>query len=121
MSVIPGPPAYIVFRGTALQQTRAEKYDTEYSFIILGCGQDEVAQRLTAASPGGSDYRAMNIEVGFYSQPRYVFKIDRTAYFPQPKVHGALVDFALRSPSARHPLPTSDTDFLKMVSLQRQS
>lgn len=80
--------------------------------------QDEVAQRLTAASPGGSDYRAMNIEVGFYSQPRYVFKIDRTAYFPQPKVHGALVDFALRTPSARHPLPTSDSEFLKMVSGQ---
>ena len=77
-----------------------------------------MAQRLTAAAPGGSDYRAMNIEVGFYSQPRYVFKIDRTAYFPQPKVHGALVDFALRSPAARHPLPISDADFLKMARPQ---
>ena len=33
-----------------------------------------MAQRLTAATPG--NYRAMNIEVGYFSRPRYLFKVD---------------------------------------------
>ena len=75
--------------------------------------QDEVAQRLTAATPG--DYRAMNIEVAFFSRPRYLFKVDRSAYFPVPKCDGAMVDFELRPAAARPQLPMTDAQFLGVV------
>ena len=47
--------------------------------------QDEVAQRLTAATPG--DYRAMNIEVAYFSRPRYLFKVDCSADMLCSKSH----------------------------------
>ena len=72
-----------------------------------------MAERLTAASPG--DYRAMNIEVAFFSRPRYLFKVDRSAYFPIPKCDGAMVDFELRPADARPQVPMTDGQFLSLV------
>ena len=76
--------------------------------------QDEVGIRLTAKDPGGADWRAMNIIVHYYSEPRYLFKIDRKKYVPSPKVHGAVVEFRLRKPEERLAVPDERT-FISLV------
>lgn len=48
--------------------------------------QEEVATRLIEGGPGDRDYRAANLELLFYSQPKYLFTIGRTSFFPPPKV-----------------------------------
>ena len=70
--------------------------------------------RLTAKDPGGADWRAMNIIVHYYSEPRYLFKIDRKKYVPSPKVHGAVVEFRLRKPEERLAVPDERT-FISLV------
>jgi 16S rRNA A1518/A1519 N6-dimethyltransferase RsmA/KsgA/DIM1 with predicted DNA glycosylase/AP lyase activity len=78
------------------------------------CGsKDEVARRLVAGPDSGLDYRAMNLEVAFYSQPEYLFEVDRTAFIPAPNVDGAVVKFLLRPPR-QWPLQT-DLQFLSLV------
>ena len=57
----------------------------------------------------------MNIEVAYFSRPRYLFKVDRSAYFPVPKCDGAMVDFELRPAAARPQLPITDAQFLSLV------
>lgn len=37
--------------------------------------QDEVAHRLVAGPGSGAEYRAMNLEVAFYSDPTYLFQV----------------------------------------------
>ena len=59
----------------------------------------------------------MNIEVAYFSRPRYLFKVDRSAYFPVPKCDGAMVDFELRPAAARPQLPMTDAQFLGLVRL----
>lgn len=84
--------------------------------------QDEVAIRLTAQTPGGADWRAMNIIVHYYSEPQYLFKIDRKKYVPVPKVHGAVVEFRLRKPEERPSVP-DERAFISLVKkafLQRR-
>lgn len=81
---------------------------------MMAALQDEVARRLLAGPDSGLEYRAMNLEVAFYSHPTYLFEVDRTAYVPEPNVDGAVVKFALRA-QQQWPLQ-SDLDFLKLVS-----
>lgn len=69
-----------------------------------------------AGPDGGLDYRAMNLEVALYSQPTYLFKVDRTAYVPEPNVDGAVVRFKLR---ARQQYALQDD--LKFLGLVRMS
>lgn len=86
--------------------------------------QHEVAARLTQETPGGPDWRAMNIIVQYMSHPKYLFKIDRRKYVPAPKCHGAVVDFRLRPPDDRPAVPRGDeAHFIKLVKkafLQRR-
>jgi 16S rRNA A1518/A1519 N6-dimethyltransferase RsmA/KsgA/DIM1 with predicted DNA glycosylase/AP lyase activity len=70
-----------------------------------------------AGPNAGLDYRAMNLEVTFYSQPVYLFEVDRTAFIPAPNVDGAVVKFLLR-PRQQWPLQT-DLQFLSLVSIHR--
>jgi 16S rRNA (adenine1518-N6/adenine1519-N6)-dimethyltransferase len=84
--------------------------------------QDEVAIRLSQTQPGGPDWRAMNIVVHYYSNPKYLFKIDRKKYIPAPKVHGAVVEFRLKSAAERVSVP-DERAFLSLVKksfLQRR-
>jgi 16S rRNA A1518/A1519 N6-dimethyltransferase RsmA/KsgA/DIM1 with predicted DNA glycosylase/AP lyase activity len=43
----------------------------------------------------------MTVFSHFFSEPEYMFKIDRYAYFPSPEVHGALAVFTLLPPEER--------------------
>jgi 16S rRNA (adenine1518-N6/adenine1519-N6)-dimethyltransferase len=53
----------------------------------------------------------------FFTEPKYMFKIDKKCYFPSPAVHGALALFTLRTSAQRAPV-RSESEF---VSFVRQS
>lgn len=76
--------------------------------------QDEVAKRLCMRKPGSSEYRAMTIVVQYFSDPQYMLKISKGVYYPQPKVDGALVDFALKSEDGKYASIDSNA-FVDMV------
>ncbi|KAL4434460.1 hypothetical protein ABPG75_000901 [Micractinium tetrahymenae] len=56
----------------------------------------------------------MNLLTLYYSNPRYLFKIDRRKYHPAPKVHGAVVAFDLTPPAQRLEVP-DEAEFVKLV------
>jgi 16S rRNA (adenine1518-N6/adenine1519-N6)-dimethyltransferase len=92
-----------------------------YTSLVLML-QHEAAVRLVQSTPGSPDWRAMNVIVQFYSTPSYLFRVDRRLYVPRPKVDGAVVEFALKSSSARPSVP-SEADFVSLVKrghLQRR-
>ena len=96
--------------------TRALPLSDRVSHLLLML-QDEVALRLTAPTPGGPEWRAMNIIVQYYSEASYLFKIDRKKYIPVPKVDGAVVDFRLKGVEERVPVP----DERRFISLVKKS
>ena len=88
-------------------------------FLML---QHEVAERLINNQPGSSDWRAMNVLVQYYCEPKYLFKIDRFKYTPVPKVDGALAEFRLKTTEQRISVP-SEKEFVSLVKrafLQRR-
>lgn len=88
-------------------------------FLML---QHEVAERLINNQSGSSDWRAMNILIQYYCEPKYLFKIDRLKYSPVPKVDGALAKFRLKTRQERISVP-SEKEFVSLVKrafLQRR-
>lgn len=59
-------------------------------------------------------YRPMTVFTHFYSKPSYIFKIDRSCFYPVPNVHGALALFQLRE-SKDWPQVRDDKEFCKFV------
>jgi 16S rRNA A1518/A1519 N6-dimethyltransferase RsmA/KsgA/DIM1 with predicted DNA glycosylase/AP lyase activity len=59
----------------------------------------------------GSQYRPMTVISHYFSVPQYLFKIDRSCFFPVPKVHGALAVFRLLEEQER-PVVPNERDFL---------
>jgi 16S rRNA (adenine1518-N6/adenine1519-N6)-dimethyltransferase len=76
--------------------------------------QHEAAARLVQEKPGGAEWRAANIIVGYYAKPRYLFRVSRLKYAPPPAVDGAVVEFALLAPGERPAVP-SERRFLAVV------
>jgi 16S rRNA A1518/A1519 N6-dimethyltransferase RsmA/KsgA/DIM1 with predicted DNA glycosylase/AP lyase activity len=62
----------------------------------------------------GSQFRAMTVIAHFFSQPQYKFRIDRSCYFPSPRVHGALATFTLH-PVEQRPEVQSVREFLSFA------
>lgn len=58
--------------------------------------QKEVAERL-AASPGGKDYGALSVMVGYRAEPELITVVPPSAFMPQPKVESAVIRLNLRS------------------------
>ena len=75
--------------------------------------QDDAARRLV--SPDASQVRAINVEINFYSEPEYLFRIDKARFSPEPTVDGALVRFELRQPYD-YQLQHGHGSFMKMVT-----
>jgi 16S rRNA (adenine1518-N6/adenine1519-N6)-dimethyltransferase len=57
--------------------------------------QREVAERLTA-QPGSRDYGYLSVLVHVHSEPRIAMGVPPGAFSPPPKVHSALVEFAMQ-------------------------
>ncbi|KAL5208446.1 hypothetical protein ABZP36_032881 [Zizania latifolia] len=85
-----------------------------FSVVVLLL-QDETALRLADASIQTPEYRPINVFVNFYSEPEYKFKVERTNFFPQPKVDGAVVSFKLKN-AGDYPPVGSPKSFFSMVN-----
>jgi ribosomal RNA small subunit methyltransferase A len=76
--------------------------------------QHEVGERLTMPTPGASDWRVINLIVQYYSDARYVFRVDRRKYHPAPKVDGAMVEFIFKKPEDRVKVP-DEKGFIRLM------
>ena len=57
--------------------------------------QKEVADRMLAR-PGGKEYGLLSIVVQLAAEPRKLFEVPATAFYPRPKVKSAVVKLSLR-------------------------
>eukprot|EP00892_Ulva_mutabilis_P003161 jgi/Ulvmu1/12846/UM098_0031.1 len=109
IKVVANLPYYIT---TDLLKQLLSKGDMIESLSFLL--QDEVAERLTCEHPDVGAYRPMTVFAHFYGTPQYVFKIDRSCFYPVPNVHGALATFSLLPPS-EWPQVRDEREFLVFV------
>ncbi|KAK9144983.1 hypothetical protein Sjap_004886 [Stephania japonica] len=77
--------------------------------------QNETALRLVDAPLRTSEYRPINIFVKFYSDPEYIFKVERSNFFPQPKVDAAVVTFKVKK-AADYPPVASAKAFFSLIN-----
>ena len=57
--------------------------------------QLEVAKRIVANS-GNKDYGILSIAVQYYAEPKIVFKVPKTVFFPQPDVDSAVLKLSIK-------------------------
>lgn len=65
-----------------------------FSLLIVMI-QLEVAARLVA-EPGTGDYGALSVAVQYFTEPKKLFRVPRTVFFPSPGVDSAVVKLAVR-------------------------
>ena len=80
---------------------------TSMTFMV----QKEVAQRMTAR-PGGKEYGALTVAVGYFSEPELLFTVPPHCFLPQPAVDSAVVRLMVRK---EPPFPLEDRDFFFKV------
>lgn len=80
-----------------------------FSHLVLMV-QEEVARRFTA-KPKSSEYSSFTLFLQFYSNPHYAFTVNRTCFYPSPKVDSAIVSLELKPP----PLDIDPTAFFKVT------
>jgi len=80
--------------------------------LIIVMVQLEVATRL-AALPGTKAYGALSLAVQYFTEPKILFRVPRTVFFPQPDVDSAVVRLAIRpEPAVQVP---SEEEFFKII------
>ena len=57
--------------------------------------QKEVADRMTAG-PGGKEYGALSVAVGYFAEGKTAFKVPASAFTPRPNVDSAVVSLIVR-------------------------
>lgn len=67
--------------------------------LIIVMIQLEVAARLTAV-PGTKEYGALSVAVQYFTEPKMLFRVPRTVFYPPPGVDSAVVRLAVRSEPA---------------------
>ena len=69
--------------------------------------QDEVAARIIARA-GGKTYGLLSVAVQAYAAPRVVARVPRSAFYPAPQVHSAIVRLDVRDalPLPREQMPS---------------
>ena len=68
------------------------RYDAPNVYVML---QKELADRI-AASPGDKSYGALSVTLGFYYQPKALFKVSRESFYPRPEVTSTFLMLARR-------------------------
>jgi 16S rRNA (adenine1518-N6/adenine1519-N6)-dimethyltransferase len=71
--------------------------------------QEEVARRLLA-KPGTKQYGILSVAAQFYTQPRMLFKVSPSAFFPPPEVESAVVQLRVKET-----IPTCDRELFHRV------
>jgi 16S rRNA (adenine1518-N6/adenine1519-N6)-dimethyltransferase len=65
---------------------------TDLVFMV----QKEVADRMTAG-PGGKEYGALSVAVGYFAEGKTAFKVPPSAFSPRPSVDSAVVSLKVRT------------------------
>jgi len=73
----------------------APMYDIISKVVIVI--QDEVAKRCTA-KPGNKSFSSLTLFLNYYSKPRYAFVINKSCFYPAPKVDSAVLSLDLIKP-----------------------
>ena len=73
--------------------------------------QKEVADRMTAG-PGGKEYGALSVAVGYFAEGKTEFKVPPSCFSPRPAVDSAVVSLNVRK---EPPFELSDKDFFFKV------
>ena len=81
-----------------------------------GCLQHGAADRLTRTRARQQTWRAINVHLGYFCRPAYLFKVPRTVFRPEPHVDAAMTCFELRPPDARALAPEHEGRFVRIVS-----
>ena len=71
--------------------------------------QKEVAQRICAA-PGSADYGSISAAVQFFAEPKLLFIVSASCFYPQPEVSSAVMTLVMRDT-----LPGNAEDYLATV------
>ena len=71
-------------------------FDVEWGRAVL-MFQEEFARRL-AASPGSKTYGRLSVMAQHHVDCRKLFRVSRTAFLPQPRVHSLVVRLERRAP-----------------------
>lgn len=66
--------------------------------------QKEVAERLIATK-GTSDYSSFTLFASYYSQPKLLFKVEPTCFYPKPSVTSAVIQLKLKEVDETAPSP----------------
>jgi len=88
-------------------------YNESIEIIYLSL-QKELAARLTAG-PGNKSYGALGCFVQFYTQPKILFSIKRSSFWPRPKVDSCFVELKML-PEPKVAVK-NETFFFKLISL----
>ena len=60
--------------------------------------QEEFANRLVA-KPGSKTYGRLSVMANHYAETKKLFKVSKTAFQPQPKIHSQVVKLTRREPN----------------------
>jgi 16S rRNA (adenine1518-N6/adenine1519-N6)-dimethyltransferase len=69
------------------------RYDAPHAYVML---QKELADRI-AALPGERSYGALSVTVGFYYEPKVLFRVSRESFYPIPEVTSTFLMLARRA------------------------
>lgn len=61
--------------------------------------QEEVGRRMTS-KVGSEDYSSLSLFLHYYSDPKYVFRVSRHCFYPEPSVDSAVIHLELKEPPA---------------------
>ena len=84
--------------------------------------QKEVAQRITAQK-GSKDYSSFTLFASYYSEPKLLFTVEPTCFYPKPSVTSAVIHLKLKEvdDSAPSPLPVVRKAFQQRRKMIRSS
>lgn len=94
IKVIANLPYHIT---TPILTKLVEKRNFIESLVVMV--QHEVAKRMIAA-PGSKEYGSLTVFLNYHADCDYAFKVNRTCFYPQPKVDSAVVKLVLKEPPA---------------------
>jgi 16S rRNA (adenine1518-N6/adenine1519-N6)-dimethyltransferase len=84
------------------------RYSAPHVYVLL---QKEMAERI-AAMPGTRAYGALSVTLGFYYEPRVMFKVSREAFYPRPEVTSSFVRLVRKG---RLPLGDGETELFHLI------
>ena len=72
------------------------RFSAPHVYVLL---QKEMADRITAG-PGSKTYGALSVTLGFYYEPKALFKVSRESFYPRPEVTSSFVRLVRKEPAS---------------------